>query len=388
MSSSGTSFPECGTFYFVHQVFPDAIHRAIISVDDQRYEVDIYIPSCSTVIEYDGMYWHKGNKKKEIDEKKNLALNSIGLYVIRLREMYLPVLKQYNGKSILTCTHSTNHLREAPLYRNAIDEMMHTLAEHTIDHRIKEELEKYHISRSAYSTHETQDIYAIMYDSVVSNSFVDYCGIEFWSNADNGNLIPDHLPIKFDNSSIYVICPNGIRKEIESRSSRRTKVKCKESGLDCAVCIRHILCPFLDSCSPEVRNDCTYVNEAIVNIIARRSNININARVKKDILDWWKTYDIPDKLIEMNKSGRYQNVENDLMTLYNEFTLATGISDYTDSSFTQIGMNSNNNTCTNYRDHSMSSNNESSPEEGTPGNKLLLQAVIMKLRNWIKGHDL
>ena len=39
-------------------------------------EIDIYIPSLSIGIEYDGVFWHKD--KLDIDEAKNQALNNDG----------------------------------------------------------------------------------------------------------------------------------------------------------------------------------------------------------------------------------------------------------------------------------------------------------------------
>lgn len=75
-----TSFPEQAIFYYVSQVFPDAING---DVDTIGLELDIYIPSIKYAIEYDGYRWHHG---KAVDEKKNELCINNGIKLIRVRE--------------------------------------------------------------------------------------------------------------------------------------------------------------------------------------------------------------------------------------------------------------------------------------------------------------
>ena len=75
-----TSFPEQALYYYIKQCFPDSINseKNVIGM-----ELDIYIPTVKTAIEYDGRNWHKNNKselkKNEICHQKNIRL-------IRIRE--------------------------------------------------------------------------------------------------------------------------------------------------------------------------------------------------------------------------------------------------------------------------------------------------------------
>ncbi len=80
--SSGrrTSFPEYAIIYYLSKYNIEALH----SYKEKGYELDIYIPSKKVAIEYDGNYWHKNKKEKEL--KKNLKCKEDGIKLYRIRE--------------------------------------------------------------------------------------------------------------------------------------------------------------------------------------------------------------------------------------------------------------------------------------------------------------
>lgn len=83
--SRQVSFSEKAVFFYVSKVFEDAEQNA--HVDDDafgRLELDIWIPSISTAIEYDGYYWH--NLNHERDARKDKACRENGIRLIRIRE--------------------------------------------------------------------------------------------------------------------------------------------------------------------------------------------------------------------------------------------------------------------------------------------------------------
>ena len=84
---SNTSFIELAFFYYIKQIFPDAKAR------DKTFdiELDIYIPSIKTAVEYDGSYWHKD--KIEEDNHKDDICGQSGIQLIRIRENPLPSTK-------------------------------------------------------------------------------------------------------------------------------------------------------------------------------------------------------------------------------------------------------------------------------------------------------
>ena len=77
-----TSFPEQAILFYLKQAFPDAEGRN----RDFGFELDIYIPSIKSAVEYDGVFYHDSNRESGIadDEKDKLCLaNGIVLYRIR-----------------------------------------------------------------------------------------------------------------------------------------------------------------------------------------------------------------------------------------------------------------------------------------------------------------
>ena len=84
-SERHTSFPEFALAYYLKKYGLSVIH----SYNDMGYELDIYIPSIKTAIEYDGYYWHKN--KTEQDLEKNSKCQRDGIELYRLREGLLPL---------------------------------------------------------------------------------------------------------------------------------------------------------------------------------------------------------------------------------------------------------------------------------------------------------
>lgn len=82
-----TSFPEQAIFYYLQKALPDreVLNRfQFISDNGKKYEIDIFIPSLNSGIEYDGKFWHQN--KEESENKKNEALAAAGIRLIRLKE--------------------------------------------------------------------------------------------------------------------------------------------------------------------------------------------------------------------------------------------------------------------------------------------------------------
>ncbi len=80
----GTSFPEQCFFYYTKKTFPDAVNR-YKDIFDNGMELDIYIPSIRTGIEYDGIYWHDQNAL-EREEKKYQICKENNIRLLRIKE--------------------------------------------------------------------------------------------------------------------------------------------------------------------------------------------------------------------------------------------------------------------------------------------------------------
>lgn len=94
---SGTSVPEQLLYYYIKKLYSNSINR----YNDLGFELDIFIPSLSIGIEYDGEI-HKN--KEENDIKKNILANENNIILIRIIN--------YNLKSL---SQNTNHYYEINL---------------------------------------------------------------------------------------------------------------------------------------------------------------------------------------------------------------------------------------------------------------------------------
>lgn len=83
-SGRQTSFAEQATYFYVKQLYPDAVNRFKADFLG-RMELDIYIPSIKYAIEYDGEAWHNQNTLKR-EQKKYAICKNAGIKLIRLRE--------------------------------------------------------------------------------------------------------------------------------------------------------------------------------------------------------------------------------------------------------------------------------------------------------------
>ena len=83
---SQTSFAEQAIYYYLYKQFPDAVNRDTFF----GKELDIYVPSIRTAIEYDGGYYHKDIQKDRLKNKWCLKNN---VRLIRIREKMCPSLE-------------------------------------------------------------------------------------------------------------------------------------------------------------------------------------------------------------------------------------------------------------------------------------------------------
>ena len=78
-----SSFPENALLFYIRKAFPDTINRFKPDWLNNG-EIDIFIPSHSVGIEYDGKHWHEKTAEKDTIKGKAIAEHNIAL--IRIRE--------------------------------------------------------------------------------------------------------------------------------------------------------------------------------------------------------------------------------------------------------------------------------------------------------------
>ena len=83
-SGRQTSFAEQAVFYYVKKLFSDAVNR-YKDIFSNGMELDIYIPSIKTAIEYDGVFYHK-REKLQREMKKYKICQKHNIKLIRIKE--------------------------------------------------------------------------------------------------------------------------------------------------------------------------------------------------------------------------------------------------------------------------------------------------------------
>ncbi len=211
MQAMSTSFPEQCFFYYTKKVFPDAISR-FKDLFDNQMELDIYIPSIKTGIEYDGFFWHDDKeaaneqKKFQICKKNHIRLFRIkegkfnGYSPVADRIWYIP-RKCSNKKLsyyILECLKSLNN-------------------ENVILPEVDVEKDKAEILE--YKTLKLED----------SLLFINPEVAQEWHPTKNGKLTPDMFS-PGSSENVWWLCPK-CGKEWRTTIANRTK------GHGCDVCV-------------------------------------------------------------------------------------------------------------------------------------------------------
>lgn len=79
-----TSFPEQCFYFYIKQLYPDAIN-SYKEIFNTGMELDIYIPSIKTGIEYDGTFWHNSSTISR-EKKKYQICKSNNVRLFRIKE--------------------------------------------------------------------------------------------------------------------------------------------------------------------------------------------------------------------------------------------------------------------------------------------------------------
>ncbi|MBP5404002.1 MAG: zinc-ribbon domain-containing protein [Elusimicrobiaceae bacterium] len=168
-----TSFPEQAIFYYVKQLYPDAVSQ-YKSKFLGKMELDIYIPSINLAIEYDGEAWHREDKLKREQEKYAKCMAQ-GIKLIRIREK-LPKLCSDNADEHIETIKINGKYNLKVTIQYLIQEINFTNKRITIDIE-RDELK----IREGYQT-KVKDSVAELYPELVKE----------WHPTKNGFLTPNN----------------------------------------------------------------------------------------------------------------------------------------------------------------------------------------------------
>lgn len=255
------SFCEQAVYYYIKQSFPDAINGD----NHIGMELDIYIPSISVAIEYDGEAWHNTDKKIQIDERKNKLCIQNNIELIRIRE---PKCKEISDCKVFVREDSTSNVSLNVVIQNVL---------------------KY-ISSKSVDVDTSRDT-AIILEQFATKKYLnslEFCYPEIakeWHPTKNGKLTPDKVN-KASRFKVWWLGKCG--HEWDMRVNERTVEFVRKNGklkkqYGCPYCSgKRILIGFNDlkSQNPEVAKEWDYEKNG--DITPESIMVNSNKMV------WWR----------------------------------------------------------------------------------------------------
>lgn len=198
-----TSFPEQCFYFYIKKIYPDAVN-SYREIFDNGMELDIYIPSIKTGIEYDGVFWHdqdalpREEKKYQICKENNIRLFRIkegdfkGFAENADRTWFIPKKRDYQ----LLDFYITDFLKHLTFWSVKLPD-------------VNVERDKTEIQE--YKTLKLEDSLAYLYPDLAKE----------WHPTKNGKLTPD-LFLPGSSDSVWWLC-SKCGNEWKSIIANRTK---------------------------------------------------------------------------------------------------------------------------------------------------------------------
>lgn len=187
-----TSVPEMLIYHYVHVYFPDA--RKLSRGDFLGMEIDIYIPSIKTGIEYNGVAWHKS--KSSLEEEKNAKCLEHGIQLFRIREQGLDPVRNCAYQLFV----KPGNLQDLG---QAIETVLLKLTGKRCCCNIEKEYEKIVSEKQAYSSYAWDQVYEtllIMYETEgavnIREGMYDASGrnLYYWMAKQRKDYQRGHMP--------------------------------------------------------------------------------------------------------------------------------------------------------------------------------------------------
>lgn len=214
-SGRQTSFAEQALFFYIKKIHPDAINRYNEIFENRRMEVDIYIPSMKTAIEYDGAFWHKN--KRKLEQEKYKICRQKGIKLIRLREG-----EDYNSRGIADSCYHTDHMDNIQNLENIITFFLRSLEKFNakyISHPLKIDLKRDNFEIRKYMVERNNSL---------EDERPDLAGE--WYYEKNGSLTP-RMFLANSSQKIWWKCKN-------CGHIWKTSINARTAGAGCEVCFR------------------------------------------------------------------------------------------------------------------------------------------------------
>lgn len=261
-----TSFAEQAVFYYVKQLYPDAVSRYKAKFLG-KMELDIYIPSIKYAIEYDGEAWHKADKIRR-EELKHTLCKRNGIKLIRLRE------KNHDINSFIADYIFTRNNLYLP---KNLESLIKVILKHIDFFRSFSPNGKVdvNIERDRFEIQKYRTI-------LKENSLLDKFPIlaQEWHPTKNGNLSPAKYKPGSDHK-VWWLCPDCKREYEASISHRTSGTACPACGIQKSNAAKHKPVNMIDPFTGRVLSKFTSITEAANKMKINGSNITMACKGKR-----------------------------------------------------------------------------------------------------------
>lgn len=257
-----TSFPEQALYFYVKQVFSDAIN-GYTNIFKNGMELDIFIPSLMVGIEYDGKAWHN---EKTINKEKNkyIICQNNKILLLRLVETLEQAEKTCDKIIFVSDASNSKHLDEA------IIECLFTIINGS---RIQKELFDNDFVNTERDQNAIYEQYVVEFEkNSLANTYPEIS--KEWNYEKNGALTPKMFSAH-SSVSVWWICSKG--HEWKAAINTRT------SGRGCPYCSgNYVLDGFNDLATvfPNIAKEWNYERNGQL----KPNNVTFGSGKKV----WWK----------------------------------------------------------------------------------------------------
>lgn len=203
---SKTSFPEQAIFFYLSQVTA-AYNRYLV---EPKTEIDIYLPEYKIGVEYDGVYFHKGEKAEQREKRKQEKLDSMGIILVRVRE-----LEGGTSRYTVYSKPGANDMDLTQTLKEVVDHISH-IAEKTFDIDIDIRRDRNKIYEQ-YIQNEKKNSLAAVNPELAKE----------WHPIKNGSLLPEYVSVH-SNKKVWWQCEEG--------HEWQAVINSRKNGVGCPFC--------------------------------------------------------------------------------------------------------------------------------------------------------
>ena len=252
-----SSFPEQTIFFYLGQ-FTTAHNRYMV---DPRTEIDIYLPEYKIGIEYDGVYFHSGEKAQQRELRKQEKLDSLGIKLIRVKESE-DIENEENREFVIYSKPGPNDAELGKTVENICKKISAIIGQAIdIDVNIARDKNKIY---ERYILSEKENSLAVVNPTLAAE----------WHPTKNGTLCPENLSISA-NKKVWWQCEKG--HEWQAMLNSRAQ------GIGCPYCAnKKVLVGYNDlaTVNPELASEWNHIKNG--NLKPQDVTISSNRRV------WWQ----------------------------------------------------------------------------------------------------